>query len=54
MAIQDGLKEDRRAISVGPVKGVAENQKSESTGSDTRHRWATLAQGPTPRICAAG
>jgi hypothetical protein len=31
------LKEAQRAVQVGAIEGMAENQKSESASSDTRH-----------------
>jgi len=38
------LKEARRAVQVRTIKGVAANQESESTGSNTRNRGNVLIQ----------
>jgi hypothetical protein len=35
-------KEARRAVQVRAIKGVAENQKSESGGGNSGHRWDIL------------
>jgi hypothetical protein len=36
------LKEAQRAVQVRAVKGVAENQKSDSAGSNSGDRWNVL------------
>jgi hypothetical protein len=36
------LKEARRAVQVRAVKGVAENQKPQSSGGHSRSRWDVL------------
>jgi hypothetical protein len=43
-----GLKNPKAPVRA--IEGVAENQKSESAGSDTRHRWNVLAEKDPARM----
>jgi hypothetical protein len=39
-----GVEKAQRAVQVRAIKGLAENQETEGTGSDTRNRGNVLIQ----------